>query len=217
MFRQFMSLALAIVFSASVVAAETNGAMMHATGQALLNGAIVHRSSAVLKGDVVQAPGGAAVSINSKGSAILLPGESRVKFQGNSIDLQAGHAVITTSSGFKAQVDTISVVPSQKVAKFEVSRQDGKVMIAALNGAVGVSDATHSMVVPEGSVATLDPQEQENDNDRRRRGAAAPIETSGWGISKKVAIGLGIAGGAAAGIIAWQSTDSPPEISGSNP
>jgi ferric-dicitrate binding protein FerR (iron transport regulator) len=209
--RSLISLAMAILFPSTMMLAETNGAILRASGPAMLNGAVVNRNAAVLKGDVVSATS-VPVSLTSNGNTVDLPANSSVKFEGSSISLQTGHAVVRTSSGMTAKIETINVAPSSKSARYEVAKQDGKVIIAALTGSVDISDATHSTVLPEGYMTTIDPQD-----DSRVPSPGAKKDKAGWGMSRRTAIILGAGAAAGAGIIAYVVSSSPTALSGQAP
>jgi ferric-dicitrate binding protein FerR (iron transport regulator) len=210
--KSLISIAMAVLFPCSMMMAETNGAILRASGPAMLNGAVVNRQAAVLKGDLVTATT-VPVSLSSNGNTVDMPGNSSVRFDGSSISLQSGHAVVTTASGMSAKIDTITVAPSSKSARYEVVRNDGKVTIAAITGAVDISDATHSTVLPEGYMTTIDPQE----DSKVPSPGARKDKAAGWGMSRRTAILIGVGAAAAAGIIAYELSNSPDKLSGQLP
>ena len=210
--RSLISLAMAVLLPCSMMMAETNGAILRASGPAMLNGAVVNRQAAVLKGDLVSATT-VPVSLSSNGNTVDLPSNSSIKFEGSSISLQSGHAVVTTASGMSSKIDTIMVAPASKSARYEVVKNDGKVTIAAITGSVDISDATHSTVLTEGYMTTIDPQE----DSRVPSPGAKKDKAAAWGMSRRTAILIGVGAAAAAGIIAYELSNSPDKLSGQLP
>ena len=211
--RSFISLAMAVLFPATMMMAETNGAILRAGGPAMLNGAVVSRNAAVLKGDLVSSTT-VPVSLSSNGNTVDMPSNSSLKYEGSSISLESGHAVVTTKSGMTAKVDTITVTPASKSARYEVLKNGGKVTIAALTGSLAISDATHSAVLTEGYMTTIDPQE---DSKVPSPGARKDKAAAAWGMSRRTAIIIGASAAILAGIIAYELSDSPEKLSGQVP
>lgn len=197
-----------MLFPCSMMMAETNGAILRASGTAMLNGVVVNRQAVVLKGDLVSATT-APVSLSSNGNTVDLPSSSSIKFEGSSISLQSGNAVVTTATGMSAKIDAITVAPASKSARYQVLKSDGKVTIAALTGSVDISDATHSTELAEGYMTTIDPQQ---DSRVPSPGASRNSEHS-WGLSRRTAILIGVGAPAAAGIIAYELSNSPGKLS----
>jgi ferric-dicitrate binding protein FerR (iron transport regulator) len=210
--RSLVSFAMAVLFPATLMMAETNGAILRASGPAMLNGAAVSRNAAVLKGDLVSATT-VPVSLSSNGNTVDMPSNSSLKYEGSSISLESGHAVVTTKSGMTAKVDTITVTPASKSARYEVLKNDGKVTIAALTGSVSISDATHSAVLTEGYMTTIDPQQDSTvpSPGARKDKAAA------WGMSRRTAIIIGVSAAVLAGVLAYELSNSPDKLSGQTP
>src|SRR3954447_11413027 len=128
--RSVVGFAMSVLFPATMMMAETNGAILRSGGPAMLNGAVVSRNAAVLKGDLVSSTT-IPVSLSSNGNTVEMPSNSSLKYEGSSISLESGHAVVTTKNGMTATVDTITVAPSSKSARYEVLKKEGKVTIAA--------------------------------------------------------------------------------------
>jgi ferric-dicitrate binding protein FerR (iron transport regulator) len=203
---------MAVLFPASMMMAETNGAILRASGPAMLNGSAVSRNAAVLKGDLVSATT-SPVSLIANGNTVDLPSNSSLKYEGSSIALESGHAVVTTQSGMAAKVDTITVTPASKSARYEVLKNDGKVTIAALNGSLSISDATHSAELTEGYMTTIDPQE----DSRVPSPGARKDKAAAWGMSRRTAIIIGSSAAILAAILAYELSKSPDPLSGQTP
>lgn len=220
MFNRWIKLVcviMAVVFPASCVLADARSAIMYTSGNAMLNGVGVMRSSALFEGDTIQTGDSSAATINADGSSVLLPAKSTVQFKGDAVEVQKGGAVITTSKGLKAVVDTVTVAPAKGLAKFEVTRQEGKVVIASNHGALAITSANGTTYLDSGASATFD----SSDKSAKKKGGGAvpPVGgATGAGVSNGVAIAAGVAAAAAAAAIVWATTnDHPGPVSPRNP
>src|SRR5713226_8324831 len=78
------------IFPASLMAADSAGAMLYAKGTAWLNGSTVPRSSAVFPGDLIQTKANSVANINAVGSNVLIVADSLVKFEGTAFSVEHG-------------------------------------------------------------------------------------------------------------------------------
>lgn len=197
-----------VVFPAASLMAEVRPAMLYASGSVVLNGTQVPRTSAVFGGDRITTNSNSGVTIASQGSAIVVGADSAVVYNGPDLELEKGTTLVTTSTGITAHMGDVSVMPASKApAKYEITRADGKVLIAAKQGTLMISDGMSSSTLEAGGTT------QQPDNDRRRRGAPPPAARQLPGIpslGKKAAIGLGVSAAVAAGLVAYFTTGSPP-------
>ncbi len=171
-----LSLVLAIVLPTSLLCAETHAAMVFASGMASLNGSALARSTAVFAGDVLETSKNSALIINANGSTVQVGASSRVQFQGDSIDVNSGAAQVTTSNGLKVHTDTLTVAPMNRTAKYQVTRGTGKVLVAALNGSVAVSNGKVSDVLTAGEAKSY--TDDQDDKDSRKRDKAGAVAVS---------------------------------------
>lgn len=189
-----------VAFPLSLAAADLNAAMLQASGLVILNGVHAPRSAAVFSGDKIQTYPDSAVSLTLKGTSVLLLPESVAVYRPGAIDLGAGTAVVTTEQGMSARVEKITVSPAGKSAtKFQVTRAQGRILIAALRGPVAVFDGASSKTVNEGSTATVaDPA-----------APTPPPAPPAGGFPPGLAVAVGVAAAAAAGGIAVAVANAP--------
>jgi hypothetical protein len=215
---KFLAVVMAVILPASIISAETHGAMLYATSSAILNGTPVNRNTAVFAGDKIAVPAKSAVTISLTGSSILVPAESTVTFNGDSVSLEPQTAVaVTTTVGLAAQIGNIKIAPVNKSGKFQVGRFDGKIFVAAKQGSVLIAGLTGNTVVPEGGTNIVaDPEQQEQkkcddpDQKKQKECEAALATTGGRTVPATTGVGVGelptwvavLIGTAAAGIAA---------------
>jgi hypothetical protein len=194
---------MVVVFPLSMTAADMNAAFLHASGVVTLNGAQAPASTTVFAGDEIRTSKDSAVSLTLKGSNVLLSPQSAAVYQADAIELGAGTVVINTTQGMAARMRSVTVTPAtQGTAKFQVTRAEGKVLIAALRGPVSVSDASGAKTVNEGSsvaVPVPEPTPQ----------AGGGAGGAGGGLSTAALVAIGAAVAAAAAVIAVTTSGEP--------
>ena len=198
---------LAVILPAATMSAETHAAMMYATNTVMLNGVGAERSSAVFAGDSIQTPANGAVRLTAEGSTVMVGPLTTLVYEGDSVRLGSGSTMVTTEKGMKTQVQRLVIAPAaQARTSYRVVRGGGQVMIAALHGAVKVSDGSSSKTVAEGNTTSVpDPAPAPP------QGGATPGASggSGGGISGKTAAIVLAAVGAGAILLVYETTNSP--------
>ena len=102
-FREMVSCVLLLLFPGSMLAADSNAAMLYVNGAACVNDAHVPRaSSAIFSGDMLQTRPNSVANINEPGSSITVLSDSLVQFDGESVDIQHGGVTVSTSKGVAA-------------------------------------------------------------------------------------------------------------------
>lgn len=192
--RKSLCVLMAIVLPAAMVMAEAPAAMLYATGNAMLNGNAVSRSSAVFAGDKIQTSQNSSASLNLNGSTVLVPANTAIEFKGDGILLQSGSVTISTTSGLKAEVGALTIAPRTSSAKFEIRAEKGDVFIAARSGELSLTDAKGTTTLQSGDTTTK---------------SAKTGKTVSAGHGKAIAIGVGVAAaGTAAAVAATAASDS---------
>jgi ferric-dicitrate binding protein FerR (iron transport regulator) len=174
-FIKALSLCMVFVLPASLLCAETHAAMVFATGIASLNGEVLPRSTAVFAGDLLETSKNSSIIINANGSSVQVGATSKVRFQGDALDLSSGAAQVTTNTGMKVQADTLLVEPSNRVAKYQVSRAPGRVTVAALNGSVSVLNGKSSDVLTAGEARSYTDDPDDKDKHKRDKVGAVAV------------------------------------------
>ena len=226
LYVRILSCMLAVIFPASLFAADTSTAMLYSHGTALLNGTNVARSSAIFSGDLVQTSADSVANINATGSSVLVLNESLVQYETGAIKLEHGGVTISTSKLLATHAGGVTVTPRASVwTEFEVRDVDGKVEIAARKGDLTISDSKGTSTLAQGQQTTHDEspsqddtQAQNNKNKKKRKGAAGadPAAGASGGILNSP-VAIGIAGGIIIGGTAWVLTKSDEPVSPSKP
>ena len=207
--RGMVSCVLLILFPGSLLAADSNAAMLYVNtnGAAWVNGAHVPRSSsAIFSGDLLQTRSDSVANINEPGSSITVLAGSLVQFQGASVDIQHGGVTVSTSKGIAATAGDVKVTPASDAwTEFNVTDVDGTVRIFARKGDLSISDGKDVVTLPQGQETTRDESNPAVDNNkkkknRKQQGGAVPA--AGGGIMNSPYV-VGIGAGAVIGVTTW--------------
>lgn len=205
-FRKMVSGVLLLLFPCSLLAADSNAAMLYTNGPAWVNGAHVPRASfSIFSGDLLQTRSDSVANINQPGSTITVLSDSLVQFQGASVDIQHGGVTVSTSKGTSTTAGDVKITPASYAwTEFNVLDVDGRVQIAARKGDLMVNDGKETFTLAQGQETTRDESAPDSDNSKKKKkkqaGAAAPAAGGGI-LSSPYAIGIGAA--AIAGITTW--------------
>jgi hypothetical protein len=205
--NRFLAVMMAVLLPVSILCADTRGAMLSVTNAAVVNGKTIQSNTAIFAGDRVAVPAKGAATITLAGSSILVPAQSSVTFNGDSISLEPQTAVsITTTVGLAAQIEKLKIVPADKSGKFQVARYNGTVVVAAKQGSVVIAGLAGHTVVTEGSTATVtDPEPQKPGSIPATTGIGiGGAEMPAW-----VAVLVGVAAASAAAAAAIATTGAP--------
>ncbi len=152
------------------------------------------RSSALFVGDTVSTRSDSVASINAQGSMILVLADSSVRFEGNSVNMNRGGVVVTTTQAMAVRAGKLTIAPvEERSARFEVSDSDGVIQLAAREGSLAINDGASTTILQEGQETTRQDSDQSGGHTTTK---GATPGGNGFHLSKKTA--LFIFGGAAA-------------------
>lgn len=222
-FRKMVSCVLLLLFPGSMLAADSNAAMIYINGAAYVNKSLVPRpSAAIFSGDLLQTRPHSVANINESGSSITVMADSLVQFQGASVDIQHGGVNVSTSKGIAATAGDVKVTPaSSSWTEFNVVDNDGTVRIAARKGDLMIDDGKDVVLLAQGQETTRDednPNATRNSKKSKKNKRQVPGATpaaGGGALSSPIAIGIGA--GAIIGVTTWVLVKSDNPASPSKP
>ena len=205
-FRGLVSCVLIAVFPGSLIAADSNAAMLYTNGAAWINGTHVPRaSSAIFFGDLLQTRSDSVANINEAGSAITVLADSLVTFQGASLDIEHGGVSVSTSKSVSTTAGDVKVTPvSNSWTEFNVTDLDGKVRISAKKGDLNINDGKQSVLLAQGQETTRDDSandDQEGKKKKKKQQTGAVPAAGGGVLNSPWAVGAGAA--AVVGVTTW--------------
>lgn len=194
-----------LIFSVRDQAAESQPAMVTASGVAAMNGVTLVRTANLFGGELLETRQGAALTVSKPGSSILIGPNSRARYFGDYLELQLGLTQINTSMRLRLQTDSVEVEPDGPAAKFRVERATHTVVIAALERAIRVNNNGETRVLSPGTTVRLVEKDQ---ND-----PASPV--SGPSNGRIFIYAAGTLGGAA--LLIWKLDHKKPCVSNQIP
>jgi hypothetical protein len=206
-YGKFLAVLMAVLLPASILSAETRGAMLFASKSAVINGKPVSATTAIFAGDKIEVPGNSAATITLAGSSVLVPANATVIFHGDSVSLEPQTAVsVVTTVGLAAEVERLKFEPANKSAKFQIARYNGHIVRAAKEGNIMVAGlAGNHVIVPEGATTTIpDPAPQKPGAIPAASGPGTVGELPAW-VAALIAVGAA----ATAAAIAIATTGAP--------
>lgn len=231
MLQKAISCILAALFPLATFAADSGIAIVYADRSVSLNGAFLERSQALVDGDNLRTTSSGA-TIALSGATLQMGNDSEVVFHSAGARVMTGSLAITTSRGLGAEVVNLHVEPATSGARYMISEEGSKLLIAAMEGAVRVTDGKQTIVVPQDKalLAKLEPlemtpqdtqsaqgnnQSNQNNNDNRKKKGAGAIPAAGVGVtlSRSTLIAIAaiaaIGGGVAAYLLTNRAPSSP--------
>lgn len=196
--RSVLSVVLAMLLPAHLLAADSASAMLYSNGTAWINGSTVPKSAAVFAGDLVQTRPDSTASLSASGSSVMVLADSLVKFQGTAVELEHGAVRVSTAQGLATLAGEVTVKPAgNSWTEFQVTDVDGQVRIVASKGDLTVQDQQGTTTVQQGQQTTRDDTSNPEKKKRKRRGTGAATAAGGGILSSSAALytGLAIVGG----------------------
>lgn len=221
-FREMVSCVLLLLFPGSMLAADSNAAMLYINGAAYVNDARVPRASAaIFSGDMLQTRPNSVANINEPGSSITVLSDSLVQFRGKSVDIQHGGVTVSTSKEVGASAGDVKITPKSNAwTEFKVVDVDGTVKIHAEKGDLLIDNGSNVLTLAQGQPdQTVDENNPDAKNSKKKKNknqaAGASPAAGGGALSSPIAIGVGA--GAILGITTWVLVKSSNPASPSKP
>src|SRR5882757_4023931 len=110
--RSVLSVVLAMLIPAQLLAADSASAMLYSNGTAWVNGGSVPKSAALFSGDLVQTRPDSSAHLSASGSSVMVLADSLVKFQGSAVEIEHGAVRVSTAHGMATQAGEVMVKPA---------------------------------------------------------------------------------------------------------
>lgn len=135
--RTLVTIAI-LCFSLTLVISEptANSAIAIAIGEVSLNGAMIVRSSPVLRGDRIKTGHNAAAILHANGVSLQVGPDSEIRYHGRKLDLLSGSAQVR---GTEEVVSGQFVVSPEAGAQFQVERIETRLRISLIMGTIKVT------------------------------------------------------------------------------
>ncbi|MBV8208148.1 MAG: hypothetical protein JO041_15290 [Acidobacteria bacterium] len=207
------------VFPLSTIAGTAGVAVVYPDHAMNLNGAVLERSQAVVDGDNLRTQkGGATIALN--GATLQMGDDSEVVFHPAGARVMNGSLAVTTAHATSTEVVNLHVEPASEQARYLVTEQGSRLVIAAMEGSVKVSDGKETVVVDHDKalVARLEPLGIGDDNGTPHKdgkaisasGNAIPAAGIGVTLSKAQLMMIAAAAAAAGAVATYLITNRAP-------
>lgn len=154
-----VALLMSALVPAAVMASDWGGTITTSNGVVSLNGQVIRGSHTIMPGDLINTAKGRAMVRLANGN-VAIAENTNARFQGSSVDLSNGFAEISGSKELTAHYRDLTIHSvGGESATFVVGELQGKPTVAALKGAILVSDANGSVVLPAGRAMEADTDE----------------------------------------------------------
>jgi hypothetical protein len=144
---------LLFIFPMAVMAADVNAAMLSGSGVVKVNGAVVPTSATVYSGDKVATEKNSTATLTAKSTVMVLANDSAVLYKGKQVQMEKGRMLVTAQPGTEVYFAKLTITP-QSAAKFQVGQSGAKLAVVAFEGALNVTDGSHTTVLPPGQMLT---------------------------------------------------------------
>jgi hypothetical protein len=143
---------MAVAVPVSLSASERIPAFLSGSGEVTINGSSAQRGAALYVGDRIATGDNSTATVNLKGTVITAPSHSSVIYRGTDVELGYGTVVVNTQSAVKGHLQNLTIIPSGAKARFELTDTKQATTVAALEGAVEITDGVHSLTLPAGQM-----------------------------------------------------------------
>lgn len=135
--------------------AEQPIAMLDASGDVTLNGNPARASTSVFAGDRIDTAGASVVSINSRGTSLVVDPNSSIQYEANGFTILKGMSRVRTSRAMIVHAGALSVTPKAKQALFDISNDGKTVLVASREGVLTLVDGMETASLPAGYTARV--------------------------------------------------------------
>jgi hypothetical protein len=193
---------LALLLPLAGRADDKPSAMLYANGTTWVNGEEVPKCVALFAGDMVQTHANATATVNAADLNVMVLGDSLIKYEGSSVELDHGAVRIATGRQFATHVGVLTVRPaSDSWTVFQVIDVDGRVQIESSHGSLVVTDGQMSTTLQPGQqTSRTNPSVTESKKKARRKSGAVPAMKGGVMSSTPAVYS---AAGVAAAVATW--------------
>jgi hypothetical protein len=153
--RKLIALLLVVVCPSVLLMAERPSAMLYATGAVTLNGTPAAKSMSVFAGDRIDTADASVVSVTRSGSSLIVDPNSSIQYQSDGFTILKGTARVQTSKGMSAHAGSLSVIPKDNSARFDVSSDGKTILVASREGTLTLTDGTETATLKPGYTAKV--------------------------------------------------------------
>ena len=199
--RCFLVIFLVFLLPATQLSAQTQGPMLYPHGKVLVDGRDINRPTALFTGDKVQTAASATASMTAVGATVLLSPGTSLTYNQDALEIGCGHMLVTTVlNRLSSRVANLLITANSDVAKYEITRDSGKLEIVTREGTVNVNDGVQTTSLGMGKVISFSARNECPLGDVQNQSPASTSSHVSLSKGKIAAIALGGAGAVGVGL-----------------
>jgi hypothetical protein len=189
--------------------AEQPIGMLDASGEVTLNGTPARASTGVFAGDRIDTAGASVVSINGRGTSLVVDPHSSIQCEANGFTILKGMSRVRTSKATVVHAGPLAVTPKANQALFDISNDGKTVLVASREGVLTLVDGTETASLPPGYSARVSLEASADDSQSPKpAGTTRPTRDRKKGLI--IILASGAAGAAIACIVACGGSGAAP-------
>jgi hypothetical protein len=196
MLRTLVAGLLLVVWPCGLMA-EQPIAMLDGSGEVTLNGNPARASTSLFAGDRIDTASASVVSINSRGTSLVVDPHSSIQYEANGFTILKGMTRVRTSRAMIVHAGPLSVMPKANHALFDISNDGQTVLVASREGVLTLNDGMETATLLPGYTARVSLEASPDDDQSPK-----PAGTTRGVIPRKKVLIIILASAAAAGAIA---------------
>lgn len=137
----------------TLLAADTNAAMLINSGSVDVNGQVAPRTSTVFPGDHITTGPNSTAQVKVAETVLSIRNDSSVKYGGDNVVFERGVLGVRGAKGPKVQFGDLTI-SAERPAKFVLINKDGEENVAALEGPLNITSGGRSFTLNQGQMMT---------------------------------------------------------------
>ena len=137
----------------TLLAADTNAAMLINSGSVEINGQQAPRTSTIFPGDRIKTGPNSTAQVKVTETVISVRNDSSVQYRGDNIVFERGVVAVKGAKGPKLQFGDLTI-SAERPAKFVLIKKDGEEKLAALEGPLNITSGGRNFTLNQGQMMT---------------------------------------------------------------
>jgi len=162
MMKAVVTSILLLTLPYTLLAADTNAAMLINSGSVEINGQQAPRTSTIFPGDRIKTGPNSTAQVKVAETVLSIRNDSSVQYRGDNIVFERGVLGVKGAKGPKLQFRDLTI-SAEGPAKFVLINKDGEEKLAALEGPLNISSGGRSFTLSQGQMMTRVSAAEQND------------------------------------------------------
>jgi len=151
MMKAVVTSILLLTLPYTLLAADTNAAMLIGSGSVELNGQQAPRTSTIFPGDRIKTGPNSTALVKVAQTVFSLRNDSSLQYRGGNIVFERGVLSVSGANGLNVEFGDLTI-SAARAAKFVLINKDGMEKLAALEGPLNITSAGRSVTLNQGQM-----------------------------------------------------------------